>query len=150
MQIREINAKQTWEIRWPVLRPNGTQADCVFEGDDEADTQHFGAYFEQALIGTVSIYHRAHSALLGNGYQFRAMATLPEVRGSCAGTRLLMHAEATVFNEGADYLWGNSRASALAFYLKLGYQSKGDEFEITGIGLHTLIYKQCPTGHEDS
>ena len=141
MQIKEIEAEQTWEIRLPTLRPNGSLKDCVFEGDDEPSTTHFGCFAMDELVGIVSIYQQDNSEFKGSGYQLRAMATLPKVRGSGAGSKLLQTAESHAFCLGSDYIWANARASAQGFYLKYGYEIYGQQFEVQSVGPHFLMCK---------
>lgn len=139
--IQEITASETWPIRLAILRPHGQLRDCDFDGDNDADTRHFGAFLDDTLQGIVSIYQRQNSAFKGSGFQIRAMATMPEVRGQGVGSNLLEHAESYAFAVGADYIWANSRTSALGFYQNLGFVRHGQEFHIEGIGPHFLIQK---------
>ena len=141
MEIREIQSKETLNIRLEILRPNGTLKDCVFPGDSEHTTKHFGAFIDHSLVGIVSIYKVGHSSFKGLGFQIRAMATLPEARGKGAGSYLLKSAEAYAFNHGADYIWANARTSAKEFYRKTGYCVSEYEFNIKGIGPHVIVSK---------
>ncbi len=141
MLIREIESLDTLEVRQAILRPNGAIEDCIFSGDNDSSTKHFGSFNGNLLIGIVSIYKRAHSDFHGNGYQIRAMATLPEARGKGAGAKLLKRAEEYAFKNGADYIWANARVSAKEFYQKSNYNIGAKEFSIVGVGLHVIVSK---------
>lgn len=142
MEIREIESKQTLTIRLEILRPNSTLTDCIFPGDDDSDTKHFGAFIDNKLAGIVSIYKVDHAEFQGSGFQIRAMATLPYARGKKAGSSLLKKAEAYAFESHADYIWANARISAKDFYRKTNYAITDNEFIIEGVGPHVIVSKK--------
>lgn len=46
---------------------------------------------------------------------------------------------------GAEVLWCNARVGALGFYLRLGFATIGEEFEIAGIGPHFVMWRDLRT-----
>lgn len=141
MIIREIKPLDTLEVRQKILRPNNCIKDCIFPGDDDSSTKHFGAFNGNLLIGIVSIYKRENSGFHGNGYQVRAMATLSQDRGKGVGAKLLKRAEEYAFENGANYIWANARVSAKEFYQKSNYNIDAEQFNIEGVGLHVIVSK---------
>lgn len=141
MEIREINSQDTLEVRLEVLRPNGSLEDCIFPGDDDLTTKHFGSFIDNLLVGIVSIYKVGHSEFQGIGFQIRAMGTIPKARGKGAGAKLLNKAEEYAFKSDADYVWANARISAKEFYRKLDYHIDENEFNIKGVGPHVIVSK---------
>ena len=65
-----------------VLRPDGTQDDCHFPGDNDELTFHLGALIEKKLVSIASFYFE-NSPLLPehqNQFRLRGMATVDEYR----------------------------------------------------------------------
>lgn len=141
MEIREIESQATLAIRLAILRPNSSLEDCVFPGDDDSSTKHFGAFIDNSLLGVVSIYRREHSGFHGIGFQVRAMATLPQARGKGVGYELLKKAEVYAFENSANYVWANARVSAIKFYENSEYNIDENEFYIEGVGQHVIVSK---------
>ena len=141
MEIREIRSKDTLKIRLEILRPNELLEDCMFVGDDDITTKHFGSFIDNILVGIVSIYKVSHSDFQGVGFQIRAMATISTSRGKSVGANLLNKAEECVLKSDADYVWANARTSAKEFYRKSGYHIDENEFNIKGIGPHVVVSK---------
>lgn len=149
VRICRIEAAQTLALRLEILRPGQGIEDCVFPGDDDLKTGHFGAFQKDSIIAIVSIYARQSPDLQGgSGYQIRAMATKETVRGLGLGRLLLEAAEEFAIQSGADYLWANARTTALKFYDKAGYQQQSEIFDIKGVGPHIIISKQISNGLE--
>jgi len=141
MEIREVGSQDTLELRLKILRPKGSLEDCKFPGDDDPLTKHYGAFFDNFLLGIVSIYPREHAEFTGIGFQIRAMATDPQARGKGAGAKLLKKAEVYAFDNDADYVWANARISAMEFYRKSEYTIDDNEFHIEGVGPHVIVSK---------
>jgi len=141
VEIREIRSQDTLEIRLEVLRPNGSLEDCMFPGDDDITTKHFGSFIDNNLVGIVSFYKVGHSGFQGVGFQIRAMATISKARGKSVGVNLLNKAEECAVKSDADYVWANARTSAKEFYRKSGYHIDENEFNIKGIRPHVVVSK---------
>ncbi len=139
MQIKEINSSETLKLRNSILRPDLSLGECNYLGDEDSTTHHFGCLINGELVGIVSIYQRGNSAIVGNGYQIRAMANVESVRGKGVGIKLLHAAEKVARDAGANYIWANARVSAVGFYEKAGYKIVGSEFNIKGVGGHFLV-----------
>jgi N-acetylglutamate synthase-like GNAT family acetyltransferase len=64
--------------------------------------------------------------------QLRQMAIRPDVQSKGIGRRIVEFAEKTAKEKGYTLLMMHARNTALGFYKKCGYQSKGKEFiEVT-------------------
>jgi len=140
MEIRQIKYDETLTLRHNILRPDLTREECVYPGDTDSTTYHFGCFMDNQHVGIVSIYNKPNPEVHeGNGFQIRAMATCDSVRNKGIGLKLLHTAEDMAFNSGAHYLWANARTSALGFYKKAGYRVCGTEFTIAGVGPHYMV-----------
>ena len=145
IEIKQINSVDTIDLRHQLLRQDQTREFCIYPGDDDPLTAHFGAFVDQQLSGIVSFYQENLAGQGDNGFRFRGMATKPEVRTKGIGMQLLKAGESYAFKSGAKYLWANARVSALGFYDKAKYTIIGDEFDIEGIGPHFNIIKMGTT-----
>lgn len=140
MQIRQIKSDETLLLRNKILRPDLAINECIYPGDTDSTTYHFGCFMNNQHVGIVSIYERSNpEAYEGKGFQIRAMATCDTVRKKGVGLKLLKAVEAIAFNSGANYIWANARKSAVGFYRKAGYIVGELEFNIIGVGAHYLV-----------
>jgi len=143
LQLKEITAEQSFPLRHKILRPEQTLSDCCYEGDFEPTTVHIGAFLNSQLIGICSIYTATNLSLpTSDTCQLRAMATDESARGKGVGVQLLSAAETHAKRHGHSSVWANARQAALGFYQNLGYEVVGDEFDIAGVGPHTLVVKR--------
>lgn len=143
LELEKINAVTTYSVRHAVLRKGKTIETCVFAGDDEATTTHFGAYHKQNLVGVISVYKTNHKYFIEkNQFQIRGMAVLEDFQGKKFGAQLLTTAAQFCWQEGADLIWFNARESAVAFYEKSGYQIVGTSFDLPNSGQHFLMFKK--------
>lgn len=142
MNIEQIKPIDTLPLRQEILRPNSLPSECIYEGDEDNSTVHFGAIYGGSIVGILSMYHRSYTDLSGSDvFQLRAMATALSIRGQGAGFKLLKEAEAHAKDKGGKYLWANARSVAIEFYRKSGYSISPIKFEIEGVGSHYLIRK---------
>ena len=79
MKVRQISASDTYKIRQQMLRPGRDIAECIFQGDDDDQTIHLGAFIDKNLVSVASFYFNNNPRFNENvQYQLRGMATLPE------------------------------------------------------------------------
>lgn len=142
MDVRQIESKDTINIRKLVLRPDGTLEECVFEGDTNEATFHLGAYIDDELASVASFYLDNHPKIKDT-YQFRlrGMATLPEYRKRGLSQALLQTAFPLIKQNNIETLWCNARVSAQGFYEKAGFEVVSDVFDIPNIGPHVVMIK---------
>jgi len=50
-----------------------------------------------------------------------------------------------VAGQGGTMLWFNARTVAVPFYEKHGFATRGDEFEIPGVGPHYVMWQEFAT-----
>jgi len=140
--VKEITTDETLNIRQRILRPTLQVQDCIFPGDYQSSTHHFGAFINTELVGVVSLFLQACDKIpQQGGRQIRAMATMPEHRGLGVGLQLIQAAEDFSINHQVPFLWANARVTAKEFYRKAGYQVDELAFDIEGVGMHVLINK---------
>ena len=143
LEVKLINAEDTYGIRHKVLRPNQDLADCKFDHDHDKDSFHVGAFLEDKLISIASFYNEINSDIEGDlQYRLRGMATLEEYRVQKAGSSLIQYGEKILKERNVNVWWCNARIAVSDYYKKLGLDEKGDVFDIHPIGPHKLMYKK--------
>lgn len=142
MIIKQIEAKDTYTIRHQILRPDMPIQSCQFDGDNDEQTFHLGAYVDDSLVSVASFYLENHNDI-PEEYQFRlrGMATLSNERGKGLSTGLLKTAFPLIKSNHVKVVWCNARVSAIEFYKKVGFETVSAEFNIEGIGPHVMMKK---------
>ena len=143
IKIEKIPSVNTYSVRISVLRNGKEMKTCAFNGDDLPTTAHFRLYFDDFLIGIVSVF-KSNCTFFNHldQYQIRGMAVIDSYQNRGFGKLLIQRAENHVNSLNADLIWMNARETAVAFYLKLGYETVGNAFIIDGIGNHYLMIKK--------
>lgn len=129
-------------VRHPVLRQGKPVDSCKFEEDDLPTTFHLGAFYNDKLVGVVTILKKDKKSFVKkNQFQLRGMAVLQEYQGQGIGAVLVKQSENRVIEQKGSLIWLNSRQVAVNFYERLGYKISSDKFEIPLIGVHYTMTK---------
>jgi len=154
MRIEKISAERTLPLRQEVLRPGRPPAESVFTGDANPEAGHFAVLEQEqeqeqgaAIIVAVGTIYRepsgsshADERMRGPGaWRLRGMATADTFRGRGCGAKVLEACLEHARRAGADNVWCNARTGAAQFYLRHGFQTMSDVFEMPGIGPHYLM-----------
>jgi predicted GNAT family N-acyltransferase len=111
-----------------------------YDGDNEKETVHLGAFEKEKLIGIVSLYRQSMPGSDdGCEWRFRNMAVIEELRGKGIGKMLMEKCIKEAIRKGASVLWCNARVSAEKFYEKMGMKKISDVFEVEQIGPHVQM-----------
>jgi RluA family pseudouridine synthase len=141
--IRPISAAETRPLRRSVLRPHQTEAELAYAGDDAPATLHLGAFLGDALVGVASIYREPPPSETDPGdWRLRGMATAPEIRGTGAGALLLQRCLDHARAAGGTRFWCNARTPAAGFYRRHGLETRGEAFDLPGIGPHFFMWRK--------
>ena len=140
--IKKITKEQTYPVRNNILRKGKPVESCHFPGDDSETTFHFGYHHNEQIIGIVSLFQTTNK-IFDNSIQFqiRGMAIQENHQKKGIGKALIEYLEQFLKPHHQVLLWFNARESAVPFYKKLGYEIKGEAFEIEEIGTHYIMYK---------
>lgn len=143
VKIKQIHYKETYPIRQIVLRPNRPLETCFFQGDEWKTTFHFGLFFEEKLVGIISLFKNDNPLFdeEENQYQIRGMAVLDYFRKYGLGKKLVEYSEDYLKQNNISIIWFNARESAVGFYQKSGYEIIGNAFDIPDVGVHYVMYK---------
>lgn len=155
-RVIQINSAETRHLRRVVLRPNQPPDACVYPGDDAPDSFHLGIRSEAGhgtsdLIAVASFYREPPPGQPTDQptdqpddnpqLRIRGMAVLPAHRGRGLGRSLIDAGLAIAGQQSPppSLVWCNARTTAAGYYAKLGFSPRGTEFEIEGIGPHSVM-----------
>jgi len=134
MEIKTINASDTWQIRHEVMWPDQPFEFVQLEEDNFGF--HFGVFEENKLVSIVSCF------IDGKEMQFRKLATLKEYQGKGIASYLLKQILEFAKEKGLQKVWCNARSNKKSFYEKFGmkdtfktFVKAGQEFTIMEIFL---------------
>lgn len=143
MKILRINASDTYSIRSQILHPNGPESLAYYEGDDDEQTFHLGAFIESKLVSVASFYFLRNDLFEDSfQYQLKGMATLESHRYQGLSSELLKMAFPIIKQNLCTLVWCQARSEAIGFYQKVGFEKIGEEFTIEGAGKHYLMFKK--------
>ncbi len=143
MRVKFIKVTDTYPLRLLVLRPGGELDDVLFANDRLEGAFHLGVHAGEEIISVASFYPEPQPTITGwKQFRLRGMATHPAYQGKGAGKRSLIFALEHLKAQRADIVWCNAREIALPFYERLGFEIKGQRFDIPGIGPHFLMTRK--------
>ena len=100
VKIKKITAKQTYELRHPLLRKGQPINTSHLPLDNDSKSIHLGAYFETQLVGVLNAFNKSCPSYKSkNGIQLRAIAVLPPFQGKGIATQLIQKAFLSVREE---------------------------------------------------
>jgi [ribosomal protein S5]-alanine N-acetyltransferase len=136
MNVVEIAATDTHDLRRRVLR-DGTLSDAVvFDGDDDPTTFHLGIRDGDRLVATSTWLRRDHPLDPDvSAHQLRGMAIEPDRQGEGIGAHLLAAGIERCVAAGSELVWAHARSTALDFYLRHGFAVSGEEYTEAATGL---------------
>lgn len=141
-----ISAADTHALRRSVLRFDTPTKDVEFAEDDWPGVVHLGLRLDAELVGTSSWVPREYDGPGGGprpAVQLRGMATARHLQGRGLGGVLLEAGVARMHDAGFAMVWARARDAALDFYLRHGFDVRGDGFIDTATQLpHHLIVRQ--------
>ena len=112
MEIKSIEASQTWQIRHEVMWPEQPFEFVQLEEDNLG--LHFGVFDQEKLISIVSCF------VVDDEMQFRKLATLEEFQGKGSASRLLHYILKLAKEKNLKKVWCNARTNKKSFYEKFG------------------------------
>jgi len=139
-EVKPVAATDVLPLRQLILRPGKALAECVFGGDDAADTGHFGVFVGGRLVGIASICREAPpGAANRDAWRLRGMAVVEDCRRQGLGG-LLVHACLEHARQlGSSLVWCHARTAAVGLYRNAGFRTVGEEFVIPDVGPHYLM-----------
>ena len=143
IEVKEIKSRNTIGILHLVLRRRKLIEVCSFEGDNLPTTKRFGVFFDEKIIGVVSVFKNINGNFAAqNQYQISGMAVLEEFQNKGFGKLLIEKCELSILEENGKLIWFNARENAVAFYERLRCFRIGTIFNIDNVGFHYLMMKK--------
>lgn len=119
--------KKMVDLRMDILRrPLGLSFSAA-DIEQEKNDLLIGAFEEDELLACCILTKIGEDTC-----KLRQMAVKPKIQGIGLGAAMMNYAEQMAKDAGFKKMVMNARKTALGFYEKLGYETKGDEFvEVT-------------------
>lgn len=132
MNIKAIEASQTWQIRHEVMWPDQPFEFVKLEEDNAG--LHFGVFDQEKLVSIVSCF------IVNDEMQFRKLATLEDFQGKGIASKLLEYILKLAKEKDLKKVWCNARTNKKSFYEKFKmidtnktFTKSGQEFTIMEI-----------------
>ncbi|AWV90253.1 GNAT family N-acetyltransferase [Bradymonas sediminis] len=146
LRFERTEAARIQPLRTRILRPHFEPGRlCIFAEDDAPSTAHFGLFDpaeDNACVAAVTFLPRhAPDAPDVAALQLRGMCVAESMQGKGLGARLFEStlAPLALLYPDAALVWCNARISAAQFYEKLGFERRGEVFEVDRIGPHIVM-----------
>lgn len=118
IEIKEIEASETWPLRQKVMWPSKPLEFVILDNDDEG--LHYGLFQKELLVSVISLF------MNGEEGQFRKFATDDYFQGRGYGTKLLEHLISEAKRKNLKRLKCNARITAIEFYQRFGMKVASD------------------------
>lgn len=142
-EVVEVATADTHPLRLAVLRHDTPTKEVAFKEDEWPGAWHLGIRDGDELVCTSTWVPRALEG--EHGVQLRGMATAFRLQGQGLGGLVLEHGCAMVADKGFSLVWARARDAALAFYLRHGFEVRGDGFVDEATQLpHHLVVRATP------
>jgi len=143
MLIKIVNALDIRKIRHRNLRQGKPYSTTSYKRDEESKTFHLACIYNNKAISCATFYPEENKYFPNEkAYRLRGMATDIEYRKRGIGKKIMSRAVEEIIKKKGTLLWCNARIIAIEFYKKIGFQIKGEEFDIPDIGKHYFMYKK--------
>lgn len=149
VEIEEVAAAATHDVRRLVLREGRPDADVHYDEDRLADAFHLVAMADDGAVVGVSTWAPAATARRpgATAWRLRGMAVLPDQQGAGVGAALLRAGVTRLRARRVDVAWADGRDAALAFYERHGWSVEGEGFVTAGgIPHHCVVLDLGATG----
>ncbi|KOP36374.1 N-acetyltransferase [Flavobacterium sp. WLB] len=124
MEIKPIQASQTWQIRHEVMWPDQPFEFVQLEEDNSGF--HFGVFEDHKLVSIISCF------IEGKEMQFRKLATLSAFQGKGIASHLLEYILQFAKERDLEKVWCNARTNKKSFYEKFGMKDTFKTFTKAG------------------
>jgi GNAT superfamily N-acetyltransferase len=144
--IELADRAKIFDLRRSVLRPHLPPAASEYPEEGHPDTFHLAARDPRTgkVIGCATFFPQPLDG--EQGWRFRGMATVAELRGRGIGAAVLRHGIAEVARRGGRLVWCNGRTVAAGFYERNGFTRRGPQFDVPPLGPHYVFVRYLPPG----
>jgi len=143
IEIKQVDADMIRPLRHAELRKGQDFSTTSYLRDNEESTFHMASILDSKIVTCATFYPQKSKKLNAiKPYRLRGMATDSNFQRKGYAQQLMRVAFLELKLKGADFLWCNARLVALDFYQSIGFNIKGDLFDIEDIGPHYYMYKE--------
>jgi predicted GNAT family N-acyltransferase len=143
-RVERVDAATVRPLRHAVLRSGRPPEESQYPQDDLPDTLHLAALDDSGdVLACATVFPEPYEGR--PAWRLRGMASAPEVRGQGHAGALLAEALRLLHALGAELLWCNARVAALPFYLRFGFTTVGEQFEVVGVPHYLAVLELTPT-----
>jgi len=143
MKLVKISSEEIRTLRHKVLRQGKPFSTTTYQRDNCIETFHLAFMKDNVPISCATFYPENTSLISSKrAYRLRGMATIKEHRKKGYGKKIMSKAIEEIKKRKGNFLWCNARLVAVEFYKKIGFSSKGEQFNISDIGPHYFMYKK--------
>ena len=142
--ITDEEMEQVFQIRDEVfVHEQSLTPDARFDPDDRRSV-HFLAYFDGQPVGTGRL------TMVRREAQVAWVAVRKQYRQYGVGKAVMLAILERARDEEADYVVLNAQSHALEFYSRLGFESLGEEFRMSGIPHQVMMLGLTRNANEDA
>ncbi len=142
--VEVVAAEVVRPLRHAVLRPGWPEAESVYPGDDHPSAAHVAVRAEEGgqvlAVGTV-LREASPWEPEVPAWRIRGMAAEEQRRSQGLGTLVLEGLIEHVSGQAGGVVWCNARIKASTFYERAGFETRGDTFDLPGIGEHRQMWR---------
>ena len=143
LELRRAAIDEILPLRHAELRPGLPLEAARFDGDDESETRHFGAFLRASGVPVACVSCMRRPRDRRDAWQVRGMATRGDLVRRGIGRALLRHGLAALRDAGGpELLWCNARVGALGFWEREGWATVSEVFDIPGVGPHRTMARR--------
>jgi len=142
VQVEEVAAEATHDLRWRILRGARPGAAVVFPEDSRPGAFHMAVRHDRSILAVASFSAEATPCRPGrSAVRLRGMAVDEPFQRHGLGRILVETVLDRLRRGGVQVLWCNARDSAAGFYARLGFEVVGDGFVLpeSGIAHHVMV-----------
>ena len=149
--VELVNAQVVRPLRRAVLRPGRPMEESIYPGDDDPRSAHAAVRHSEATardvmaVGSVLPDAPPWDPARVDGWRIRGMATRDDARRRGLGAAVLDGLVARVAVQGGGLVWCNARVPATGLYRRAGFVTRGEVFDIEGIGPHIHMWRMVPS-----
>jgi GNAT superfamily N-acetyltransferase len=140
-EIVQGDGPATWELRQRVLRPHQRTDEVGRPADADPRAGHFRALESGTVVGVGSIFPEPPPWDGGAAGSWRivGMATAEGHRGLGVGSAVLAALVEHARAGSGRLVWCNARMTAVDFYRRFGFETRGEPWEEPEIGPHVVM-----------
>ena len=141
--VQSVTSAVTLALRQRVLRPHQTIAELAVEDLPHVDPAYFAAYDGTDVVGVASVDREAApwSPSDALAWRLRQMATDEGWRDKGIGSTVLDAVIRHVGERGGGLLWCTARTSAVDFYRRSEFETRGEPWDDPVLGPHIVMHR---------